>query len=164
MISSKQIEALTSYNVWANKRIIQWLKSNDQELITQECQSSFSSILKTINHIWDGELFYISALKEQPIHKAWDGSIEKAYEGLVSQSEEFLEYVEVQDIHALEVSRSVTIKTIDGVFPQYELIQHCMNHSTFHRGQIITMGHQLGLNKAPSTDMLFYIIKKGMEK
>lgn len=164
MISSKQIEALAAYNVWANKRIVQWLKSNDQKLITQECSSSFSSILKTINHIWDGELFYISALKKQTIQKAWDGSIEKAYEGLISQSKAFLEYVETQDTNDLEASRSVTIKTIDGLFPKYELIQHCMNHSTFHRGQIVTMGHQLGLNKAPSTDMLFYIIKKDLEK
>lgn len=164
MISNKQIEALTSYNVWANKQIIQWLKSNDQKLITQECPSSFSSILKTLNHIWDGELFYLSAIKKQPIDKTWNGSIEEVYEGLISQSKAFLEYVTTQDVHALEESRSIKIKTIDGVFPQSELIQHCMNHSTFHRGQIITMGHQLGLNKAPSTDMLFYIIKKGMEK
>lgn len=164
MISSKQIVTLTSYNVWANKRIIQWLKSNDQNLITQECSSSFSSILKTLNHIWDGELFYLSALKKQPINKVWNGSTQDVYQALISQSKAFLEYTETQDIKALEESRSIKIKTIDGIFPQYELIQHCMNHSTFHRGQIVTMGHQLGLNKAPSTDMLFYFIKKGMEK
>ena len=112
MTSSKQIETFTSYNVWANKRIIQWLKSNDQNLIIQECSSSFSSILKTLNHIWDGELFYFSALNKQPIDKTWNGSIEDVYEGLISQSKAFLEYVETQDIKALEESRSIKIKTI----------------------------------------------------
>jgi uncharacterized damage-inducible protein DinB len=37
-----------------------------------------------------------------------------------------------------------------------EMIHHCMNHSTYHRGQIITMGKQLNLSKAPSTDLIFY--------
>ena len=33
---------------------------------------------------------------------------------------------------------------LNGNFQEFELIQHCMNHSTFHPGQIITIGHQLG--------------------
>ncbi|WP_366512826.1 DinB family protein [Kordia sp.] len=31
-----------------------------------------------------------------------------------------------------------------------------MNHSTYHRGQIVTMGHQLGFTKAPFTDLFFF--------
>jgi uncharacterized damage-inducible protein DinB len=33
---------------------------------------------------------------------------------------------------------------------------HCMNHSTYHRGQIVTMGRNLGFTDAPMTDYNFY--------
>jgi uncharacterized damage-inducible protein DinB len=33
-----------------------------------------------------------------------------------------------------------------------------MNHSTYHRGQIITIGRNLGFTDAPMTDYNFYNI------
>ncbi len=153
-----KIAELVNYNLWANKRLIAWLEANNEELITQECPSSFPSILKTIKHILDGQLFYYSALKEIPIEKPWDNSVQGSYNGLIEQSIAFVAYAKSQN--TFNEPRFVKTKTLNGRFPQFELIQHCMNHSSFHRGQIITMGHQLGLTKAPSTDMLFYFIKR----
>jgi len=34
------------------------------------------------------------------------------------------------------------------------VIMHCMNHGTYHRGQLVTMFRQLGLNEIPSTDFI----------
>ena len=160
MIRKNQAEELTKYNLWANTRIVQWLKSNNQKLATMSCKSSFSSILETINHICDGQIFYLSALKQRSIEKVRNNSPDGAFNGLISQSKEFSEYVKSQDMDMLGEFRFVNLKFFEGSLPQYELIQHCMNHSTYHRGQIITIGHQLGLNKAPSTDMLLYIIER----
>ena len=158
MEENSKIVELVKYNLWANKRLIAWVEANDQELITKDCQSSFSSILKTIDHILDGQIFYYSALKELPFEKPWDNSLEGSYKGLIEQSIDFLQYV--KSLNTFNDSRLVKSKILDGIFPQFELIQHCMNHSSFHRGQIITIGHQLGLTKAPSTDMLFYFIER----
>jgi len=153
-----KIEELVTYNLWANKRLITWLKENDQKLLTKECRSSFSSILDTLNHLLEGQIFYYCILKEQPLERLWGNTIEEIFEGLREQSEVFVDYVKSQK--SLNELRLVKTKTLNGTFPQFELIQHCMNHSTFHRGQIITIGHQLGLTKAPSTDMLFFFIKR----
>ncbi|WP_420574865.1 DinB family protein [Kordia sp.] len=154
---TKTIE-LVRYNLWANKRLISWLKDNDDELMSKKCASSFSSILQTLDHMIDGQLFYYAALKEIPIEKPWNNSLEKIYKGLIEQSSDFVTYVEHQD--TFEDSRLIRINRLKGNFPQFEIIQHCMNHSTFHRGQVITIGHQLLLTKAPSTDMLFYFIER----
>lgn len=158
MEKDNKIEELVKYNLWANKRLIAWLEDNDQELIIKECQSSFSTILKTVGHILDGQIFYYSSLNEVSFEKQWDDSLQGSFNGLIEQSTAFVEYVQSQnDLNDL---RLIKTKILDGKFPQYELIQHCMNHSAFHRGQIITMGHQLGFTKAPSTDMLFYFIER----
>ncbi|OSY87247.1 hypothetical protein WH52_12355 [Tenacibaculum holothuriorum] len=158
MEDNNKIIDLVTYNLWANKRIITWLESNDQELITKDCQSSFSSILKTVKHILDGQILYYSILNQSPYNESSENSVQDKYRQLIEQSIAFLEYVKKQK--NFNESRLVKTKFLSGEFPQFELIKHCMNHSTFHRGQIITIGHQLKLTKAPSTDMLFYFIER----
>lgn len=156
-----EIRELVNYNLWANKRLLTWLKANEQESLTKESQSSFSTILDTINHILDGEIFYYCVLKEQPLERSWGNTIEEILIGFIEQSGKFVSYVKSQK--SLHESRFLKIKSLEGTFTQFELIQHCMNHSTFHRWQIITMGHQLGLSKAPSTDMLYFFIQRNKQ-
>lgn len=158
MEETDKIRELVNYNLWANKRLLTWIKANEKDLLTKECQSSFSNILNTINHILDGQIFYYCILKEQPLERLWGNTIEEILKGLIEQSEVFIDYMKNQK--SLNEFRFLKTKTLEGTFTQFELIQHCMNHSTFHRGQIITMGHQLGFSKAPSTDMLFFFIKR----
>ncbi|MCA1641972.1 MAG: DinB family protein [Acidobacteria bacterium] len=40
-------------------------------------------------------------------------------------------------------------------YPLGRMMQHVVNHSTYHRGQVVTMLRQLGAD-APSTDLLLY--------
>jgi uncharacterized damage-inducible protein DinB len=50
-------------------------------------------------------------------------------------------------------------KTLDGTSyssGRMEAIQHCMNHSTFHRGQLVTLLRQVGAAKLPATDFIAY--------
>ncbi len=38
-----------------------------------------------------------------------------------------------------------------------QIIYHCMNHSTFHRGQIISQLRTLGVDKLQATDFIVYL-------
>ena len=40
-------------------------------------------------------------------------------------------------------------------YPLWQILQHLVNHSTYHRGQIITMLRQLGV-QPPATDFLVF--------
>jgi uncharacterized damage-inducible protein DinB len=40
---------------------------------------------------------------------------------------------------------------------RFDFIQHAMNHSTYHRGQLVTIGRNLGYIDAPMTDYNFYL-------
>jgi len=42
-----------------------------------------------------------------------------------------------------------------------DMIHHCMNHSTYHRGQLITIGRQAGLQDPPRTDFIYYVSLEG---
>ena len=41
--------------------------------------------------------------------------------------------------------------------PRWEMIHHCMNHSTYHRGQIVTILREVGVTTIPSTDLITYL-------
>ncbi|MDQ6763781.1 MAG: hypothetical protein M3015_14295, partial [Bacteroidota bacterium] len=40
--------------------------------------------------------------------------------------------------------------------PVYEMLVQVFNHQTFHRGQLITMMRQNGIDKLPATDFIVY--------
>lgn len=58
------------------------------------------------------------------------------------------------------MNQTVPYTTWDGTAWEMSLklmVQHCTNHSTYHRGQLITLARQLGIKKeVPSTDLLYF--------
>ena len=44
--------------------------------------------------------------------------------------------------------------------PVYEMLLHIFNHATYHRGQLVTMLRQLGVEKIPGTDFVLFCRKK----
>ena len=57
-----------------------------------------------------------------------------------------------------DLTRIIHHKTMKGdaqSAPHWQMLQHVVNHQTYHRGQITTMLRQLGA-KAISTDMIFF--------
>ncbi len=161
-----EIKTITSYNLWANQRISNWLLSNEFKKLSQPCDSSFQTIAKTIKHILEAQVLYLSIIQQTPITKNKnDGNfVINDIEKLIEQSKDFSYYSSQLQTKQLNETRKIDFKFLSGNFSQGELILHCMNHSTFHRGQIITIGHQLKLTKAPSTDFLFFLSKLESDK
>ena len=42
----------------------------------------------------------------------------------------------------------------------YQMLVHVFNHSTYHRGQLINMLRQLGIEKVPTTDFALWVKNK----
>jgi uncharacterized damage-inducible protein DinB len=40
------------------------------------------------------------------------------------------------------------------------MLLHLFNHNTYHRGQLVTMLRQLGMDKIPATDFIVWSRKK----
>lgn len=87
--------------------------------------------------------------------------MEEVFEGLIAQSAALEQYV-----HSLDEAAFLQEKVLDtawakGSRPQYDFIQHCISHSAYHRGQIVTMSHQLGITGAPITDYNAFLMFPG---
>ncbi len=145
------------YNLWANKTLIDWLESKPAELLNKEVLSSFPSIIKSLAHLWDTERFWLLVLQgANPEWRNFEGTNEEVESGLLKESECFSRYV-----HSLTEAELLEDCMLDtpwakGKLPRYEFIQHCFNHASYHRGQIITIGRNVGLTDAPNTDYNYY--------
>ena len=156
------MKSFAQYNLWANRQMVQWLQSKPAELMVQEMASSFPTLKDTMIHIWGAEEIWLERLMEVPtspfLSFRFQGSLEEVFEGWIKKSEEFAAFVERLDEAAFEhVCAFKLLNGTEDARARHFMIHHCLNHSTYHRGQIVTMARSLGLTDPPSTDYIKYV-------
>lgn len=148
------------YNLWANNIIADLISQKALNLLDKEIPNSFPTLRKTLLHIWDAENIWLTRLNDLLITDWPSRDVSKHSEVLsnfIKQSEDFIAFVETKDEAWLNTNCTYTnIKGENFSQPVFTIIMHCMNHSTYHRGQIICMLRQFGLENLPSTDLITY--------
>ncbi len=148
------------YNAWANSTLIEWVSGKPAEALTAEVTSSFPSILKTLNHILSVQEYWFSIITETAPSTSRYGATELVAEeviaDLLANSKQVAEYV--AGLSAEELGKTILVESpwFGSNLSRYEYIQHMLNHSTYHRGQVTSMGHHIGQHDAPMTDYNFY--------
>ncbi len=149
------------YNSWANETLSNVLSTQPNEVLDKELVSSFPTIRKTVFHIADAQHIWLSRMRgispaDWP-SKALDDS--QAVVALRATSFGFEEFVSRKESAFFkEICSYVTLDQKTYQEENGNIIMHCMNHSTFHRGQLITMLRQVGFDgKIPSTDLIAYL-------
>lgn len=162
MTAQDLLRDFAAYNVWANTELVNWLIEQPFILLEQETHSSFPNIRQTLLHIWDVESSWLEDLQGLPnaasLQEAYVGSAQELFAGLLGKSIEFEVYV--QGLSPAELEEFCSYPRYDGTIEtrtRFEIIEHCMNHSTYHRGQLVTMARQLGLTNPPQTDYILYL-------
>jgi uncharacterized damage-inducible protein DinB len=153
------MERYTAYNFWANQQFADWLATASEEDLNLEIESSFSTLKQTILHIWNAEYLWLQTIKDEPADDSpasdFSGTKDDLLNGWLKASENFNNYVKSMSIEDMQNRRQRSRGKGHTVI--VDMIHHCMNHSTYHRGQLITMGRQAGLKDPPRTDFIYYI-------
>lgn len=149
-----------SYNAWTTQTLIQWLSTKDISTLDQVVPSSFPSIRASLIHIANTERFWLDVMRKAPLTFSSEDlealSVAQLLAYCVKQSEELSLYID--QLSEEELLQEVTLDTpwVKGSRPRYEFLQHVVNHTTYHRGQIITIGRNIGLTDAPMTDFNYF--------
>jgi len=156
---TSMIRRYTTYNHWTNQQLAEWLGTASEDQLNQDIESSFSSLKETVLHIWNAEYLWLQIVKDEPYDnspvKSFEGSKEELLDGWLQASENFKNHISSMSHEALKEERPNSRG--DGITVISDMIHHCMNHSTYHRGQLITMGRQAGLVDPPRTDFIYYV-------
>jgi len=151
------------YNLWANKLILDVLLKLEEGAVDTEINSSFPSVRRTVMHTWGAESIWLQRLQLAE-HPVWHGDdltieFEDACGRWQTDSVTLIQFVEKQyDDRALEhVLQFYDRQKVSYKMPVYQVLHHIFNHSTYHRGQLVTMMRQLGLTKIPQTDFTAFL-------
>jgi len=157
------MQRYAAYNHWANQQLADWLRSASEEDLNREIESSFSSLKETVLHIWNAEYLWLQTVRDESADNSparnFNGRKDELLDGWLQASENFSTHVRSMSLEDLQTKHPRSRG--DGYTVIADMIHHCMNHSTYHRGQLITMGHQAGLKDPPRTDFIYYVSLPG---
>lgn len=149
---------LYQYNSWANHRTLESCATLTNDQFTRDLGSSFPSVRDTLAHIYGAEWIWL---------ERWHGRIPTAlptasdFPDMESLRKRWAEHERnlheyISALTPSELQRVVKYKNTSGVAfegPIWPMLQHVVNHGSYHRGQIATFLRQLG-TKCASTDLI----------
>lgn len=154
-----------AYNLWANTQFALVVRGITPSYFDREVESSFSSIRATINHIRSAEQIWTSRLQGAPLHH-WppynEGETPKEVADAWLQGSQALGLY-ISQINNEAFGKEYAYKDMKGN-PHTDvlgnILMHVFNHSTFHRGQLVTLFRQSGIQTIPRTDYIVYAREK----
>jgi len=170
MYLQKLITNYAAYNQWCNESLVQWMSGKPETDFYKQVASSYPSMALTLNHILAVQEFWYSVITQNPPvsmrYMEKNPNHKEILQELPQQSSMLTAYI--SGLSEADLLQEIHLDTpwVKGVLPRYEFIQHVFNHSTYHRGQAVSIGRMLGYEDAPMTDYNFYnmvALKRGVE-
>jgi uncharacterized damage-inducible protein DinB len=154
------IRELYGYNRWANARSLQAASTVSPEDFTKEVGGSFASLRGTLAHVYGAEWIWLERWRGMSPPKlpfALDfpdvETIRSRWKDVEREQKKFLDGLD--GARLAEVVSYVNLKGETFAYPLGRMLQHVVNHSTYHRGQVATILRQLKATPL-STDLLLY--------
>jgi uncharacterized damage-inducible protein DinB len=160
-MTPEEIRSLYDYNAWANHRVLDACEALAEEQFARNLGASFPSARDTLVHIMGAEWVWLERWNgRSPNSVPWTDAFTHAAEvrtrwaGIERNLLDFVAAVAAPDL-----GRVVEYCNVHGhrfAYPLQSMLQHLVNHGTYHRGQVTSMLRQLGAEPRP-TDLLRYL-------
>jgi uncharacterized damage-inducible protein DinB len=161
MMTIDEIRRLYDYTGWANRRLLDTARTLPEEQFTRTIASSFPSLRDTFAHIIGSEWLWFRRWrgKGRTAVPPWVATanadlLSETMNELGEERDRFLTSLTAEDVHG--TIEYVNVKGETHRYPLREMLPHVANHSTYHRGQAVTMLRQLGAASA-ATDYLVFL-------
>jgi uncharacterized damage-inducible protein DinB len=162
----KDITNLIDYTEWANDLAMDAASKLPDEGLRRDVGISHSSIFGTLVHMAGAEWIWLERWHGRSPAKAeawslWSpescadiATLRDRWTSLCNTRAQF-----VSELDEERLAADLSFKLLSGdpsSMPLINQMQHVVNHATMHRGQIVGMIRQLGVDP-PATDLLFYL-------
>ena len=156
----KEIQALFDFDKWATNRTLEIVATLNEDQYSRNLNSSHGGVRGTLVHTYGADRIWLerwkgtsptALIKEEDI--ASFQSLQERWASLRVQMDQFS-----QSLTEDKLQSPLSYKDLKGnAYSQilWQQMQHLINHSTYHRGQVVTMLRQLGV-KPVATDLIAY--------
>lgn len=154
------LKTLLDFHFWARDRVFDAAARLTPEQFTRDTGSSFKSVRETLVHLYSADWAWYQLWQgvyptERPSGDLFPDfdTIRQAWIAHESLMRAFLD-----SLGDADVTRVVENRTANGTssFSIAQMVQHLVNHGTYHRGQLTTMFRQLGVEPPQSMDLIRY--------
>ncbi len=152
---------LFGYSAWATGRMFDAAATLPADQLSATITSSFPSVLGTLGHIIAAEWIWLRRwLGDSPTAApAWvtGSSLSELRARLTeveSERDRFLGQLANADLDRIVEYRRMSGEAYADRLA--DLVRHAVNHSTYHRGQLVTQLRQIGVHP-PGTDLVTYV-------
>lgn len=159
------IHTLYEFNYWAHHRILGVVKTLTQEQFTRNFGSSHGGIHGTLFHSMGAEEIWLKRWKginpttfAKPEDYPTFDALTRHWEMVEHDMMDFVRALKSED----DIRKTITYKDLKGneyFQPLWQLMQHLVNHTTYHRGQVVTMLRLLDV-KPVGTDLITFYREK----
>jgi len=155
------LRLLLDYNYWARDRMLSAVAPLSPEQYTRDLGSSFKSVRDTLVHTYSAEWVWYtrwqgtSPTSPVPFDKFPDlAGLQSAWLDLEARIRSFIDQA-----GEAGVARPIDYKLLNGQpgrAPLSHMLQHMVNHGSYHRGQLTTLLRQLGAQPPKSMDLITF--------
>jgi uncharacterized damage-inducible protein DinB len=155
----QEIKTLHAYNSWADNRVLDAVAQLPTDQYMQDMKSSHGGIHGTLIHLVGAEKIWLERFHGEP-QPFLSQNPPKSLQELKTIWEK-VGYDTAKWLGAMtdkKLSETFSMKTAKGdtyTHMYWQAFQHLVNHSSYHRGQVVAMFRQLGV-KPPSTDLILF--------
>jgi uncharacterized damage-inducible protein DinB len=165
-VNLQDLRVLLDYHYWARDRILDAVEPLAPEQLTRDMNNSFRSIRDTLVHTYAAEWAW---------YARWTGESPTAllapdtFSDLATIRNQWKEHETrmralLDELGEEGIDRRIDYKLLNGqastsVF--WHMLQHVVNHATYHRGQVTTMLRQLGATPPKAMDLIAFYRERG---
>jgi len=160
------ITQLFNYTEWANDLAMDVAAKLSDDNLRRDVGISHQSIFGTLLHMAGAEWIWLERWHGRSPAKAaaWSQWTTGSCADVAALRDRWMEVVDrrwryVSELDDGKLTSELPFRLLSGDPSSMRLVdqmQHVANHSTMHRGQVVGMIRQLGIDP-PSTDLLFYL-------
>ena len=162
--SASVVRDLLLYMLWADRLMLKSVREVRPEDLTRDAGISFGSLLGTMAHMAGAQRLWLSrfsgsplgrvpAIEDFPDLSTWIQGWEETAAGI----EAFLAGLTDEQLAGPLTWTTTRGETFSR--PLWQPVIHLVNHTTYHRGQVVSLLRQMGY-QPPSTDLVYYFIER----
>jgi uncharacterized damage-inducible protein DinB len=165
-MTANDVRLLLDYHYWARDRLLDATETLSQEQLTRDLGNSFRSVRDTLAHLHGAEWIWLSRWKGTspteglPLDRFGDvAAVRAAWFELEQELRAF-----ASSLTDSMVEEMMDYRMLNGTAGRnrlWHMMQHMVNHASYHRGQVTTMLRQLGAAPPKSTDLITFYRERG---
>src|SRR5262245_46772859 len=157
----QDLRTLLDYHYWARDRLLDAIEPLTPEQFTRDLGSSFKSVRDTVAHLYAAEwAWYMRWQGQAPtalLPAAQFPDVAALRAAWTAHETNMRGYVDaLGEDGAARIIDYTLLSGAAGSTPLWQMLQHVVNHASYHRGQITTLLRQIGARPPKPMDMIAF--------